>query len=439
MVRHRAAVISQALAAIALVAFLLHHDGVRLPFLSKGDWHVQVAFRDASGLSSSLRAPVLVAGVQEGRVESVSYQHGLALAKLRLNRSARGVLRSDAVATIEPRSALEDLTVNLTPGSPSAPALQPGGRIAPGSAVATVPLDRVVDVLDADTRSQVAILLDQLASGLRGQAGPLRSAVAQLGPLLDSAGQVTGELNHRRKLLSELVDSVNTIASTAGRHQAALAEALKAGRTTLDVTAAHDSALSSTVNQLPATLASLNSAMTRARAVAAPLQPALTRLELAARTLPGALASVRAAAPQFTEVANEMSALEHDGSTSIADLGKIAPLLAPTASALRQPVSTLAPIVQAVNANRDGIGLLGERFSGVLSTNDANGPILRGLGSFEPFNPADVGEPNASPTQRAVLATKAVKALTNECLHDNPLACLARYLVPGLPGSVRSR
>jgi hypothetical protein len=104
---------------------------------------------------------------------------------------------------------------------------------------------------------------------------------------------------------------------------------------------------------------------------------------------------------------------------------------------VRDPVARAKPIVDAVNERKEGVGLLGERFSGVLSTNDANGPILRGLGTFEPFNPADVGFPGATGAQRAALAAKAVTALTNECLTDNQLACLVRYLVPGLPGAVR--
>ena len=85
----------------------------------------------------------------------------------------------------------------------------------------------------------------------------------------------------------------------------------------------------------------------------------------------------------------------------------------------------------------DGIGQLGERFSGVLSTDDANGPVLRGLGTFEPFNPADFGAPGATGARKAALASQAATALTLSCTRGSLVACLARYLVPGLPGSVR--
>jgi len=112
--------------------------------------------------------------------------------------------------------------------------------------------------------------------------------------------------------------------------------------------------------------------------------------------------------------------------------------LAGTARALTPAIADVAPIVDAVNTDRSGIGVLGARFSGVLSTNDANGPILRGLGTFEAFNPADFGVPNATPAQTVALAAQAVHALTLTCLDGGLVACLVRYLVPGLPGAVRS-
>jgi hypothetical protein len=97
----------------------------------------------------------------------------------------------------------------------------------------------------------------------------------------------------------------------------------------------------------------------------------------------------------------------------------------------------LLPILRDVDRDRSGIGELGDNFSGVFSTNDANGPILRGLGFFERFNPADFGFPaNARGAQLARARTESVLALMRVCLHINPVACLVRYLIPGLPGAV---
>ena len=110
---------------------------------------------------------------------------------------------------------------------------------------------------------------------------------------------------------------------------------------------------------------------------------------------------------------------------------------APPPKRSASPSPGCSPIVAAIDKNKDGIGLLGERFSGVFSTNDANGIILRGLGFFEKLNPANLGAPGASGAELRSLQRKSVRALLKAC-KDNALACLARYLIPGLPGAVRT-
>ena len=167
----RLALIVQVIAALAFVGSLLHSEGVSLPFTGSGSWSIQAAFSDADGIHTGERIPVLVAGVPEGIVSQVRLQDGAAVATLQLADSVQGVLRSDTTATIEPRSALEDLTVDLTPGSPTAPAARAGMRIAEGRTTPTIPLDRLTAIMDADTRAQVAILLDQLAVGIGGRGG----------------------------------------------------------------------------------------------------------------------------------------------------------------------------------------------------------------------------------------------------------------------------
>jgi hypothetical protein len=172
------------------------------------------------------------------------------------------------------------------------------------------------------------------------------------------------------------------------------------------------------------------------RTLASPLVPTLTGLRSTARALPRALGSIRAVA----RAANRLLAAADTFATGAGGSGlhvaaTVLDRLGPAAQALTPAIAGVEPIVSAINDNRQGIGLLGERFSGVLSTNDANGPILRGLGSFEPFNPADFGFPTTTSAQKAAVAAQAVTALVQTCLRGGLVACLVRYLVPGLPGA----
>jgi virulence factor Mce-like protein len=431
-------VVLQAALALTFLVALLHAEGVRLPFGDGGRWTVRVALADAGGLHDGSRAPVTVAGVAAGKVKHVAYDasRGRAVATLELEPSARGVLRRDATATVVPRSALEDLTLELSAGRSSAP-LAAGDWIEGAHTAAPVALDRLVGVLDADTRAQVQVLLGQLAAGLRGRSGPLADAVGRLSRVLDPAARVTAALAARRTELTRLVDDLAGITGTVAVHDRALADGLRFGRRTLEVTGARERALAATVDELGPTLGSLRRALGATRALAVPLEPALTRLRPTARALPATLDGLRATVPDARTLVATLDGLRREGAAGLAGAREAARALPRLTGSLTSAARDGEAVIRAVDAKRDGIGLLGERFSGVLSTSDPNGVVLRGLGFFEPFNPEDFGEAGATGARLARLKTQAVTALVRTCRRENRLACLARYLVPGLPGAVR--
>lgn len=425
----------QVVAALAVVAYLLGAQQVHVPWPGGDDaLRITVAFSDAGGLRADMRAPVLVSGVPSGRVEDVRYRDGRAVATLRLDAAARGVVKRDATATIEPRSALQDLTVDLDPGSPSAPPIRAGGRLTGAAAQGPVTLDRVLDVLDADTRAQVAIVLDQLAGATRRRPGALRRAIAELRPAMDGAQRVTDGLDRRRALLTRLVAAVDRLATAAGQQDTGLRRVLATGRRTADAVAGQDAALQAAITRLPATLGRVRAALTATDRLGDDLDPAVRALRPTADGLPAALQATRKAIPALTTLLADVDDLATQGAPAARRLRRMSGDLVPALKLLEQPSADVAPLVREVDARKAGIGELGENFSGVLSTNDAVGTVLRGLGSFEPIDPVNLGFAKG---QRAQAAAAAARALTQVCRKDNQLACLVRYVVPGLPGAVR--
>ncbi len=432
----RTLVVLQALAALTFVAVLLHAEGLRLG--GDGSSTIRVELADAAGMPAG-RAPVLISGVPSGRVTHVRAVGRRSIATLRLDRGALDVLHTDAVAVVEPRSALEDMTLDLRPGSPSAPQLLSGATIRAERTRGRVSPDRVLSILDADTRAQVAVILDQLAVATSKSPGALRQAVLQLRPTVTDVSGLTAQLDRRRALLTRLVGAVDRLSAATDAHNRTLTRTLHAARRTLDVTAQQDGALRASVTQLPATLRAVDGALADTQQLAAPLVPALDRLRPVARTAPATLRALRGALPSAQGLVSDVDALTRDGARPVQRVRSVLTRLRPLSAQLLTPTRQTGSILQAINAKKDGIGALGENFSGVLSTNDANGPILRGLGFFEDINPANFGFPGAKGAKLAAVKADVVRALVQTCLHENPIACLVRYLVPGLPGAVRGR
>ena len=427
----RTTIAVQALAALAFVVYLFASDNVTVPLIHQS-YVLKASFDDAGGLNGGRE--VTIAGVRVGEVTGVHYSGGRAVADLELDNDAEGRVHRDARVAIVPRSALQDLTVEITPGSRGG-VLEDGDHIVASATATPVQLDRVLETLDSDSRAQLQILLRQLRTGLRDRETPLREALGRLDDAVSSSSQVADALADRRKLLAGLVTELDTVFTTLGKRGASLRQVITAGRRTLQTTADRDAEIAASVRELPRTLDGMGDALADVRALAQPLQPALEELRPAAKQLPKTLRSLREFVPSGQGLVDDLGRLVSDGGESTAVLRGVLKELGPTSEALREPVAGLHPILAAIDKNKNGIGLLGERFSGVFSTNDANGIILRGLGFFEKPNPANLGVPGATGAELRSLQRKSVRALLEVC-KDNAIACLARYLIPGLPGAV---
>ena len=198
------------------------------------------------------------------------------------------------------------------------------------------------------------------------------------------------------------------------------------------VTAARDAEIAEVMRALPGTLGQTREALASFERLAVPLTPALEELLPVAENLPGALGALRDFTPRGERLIAAVQDLSERGAPGIASARGALERLRTLSSGLREPTADAGSVVGAIDANKEGIGVLGDRFTGVFSTNDANGPILRGLGFFEQPDPVNLGFPaTATGAQQANVA--AAEALTQVCLEQNELACLVRYLVPDLP------
>ena len=382
---------------------------------------------------------MLVAGIVVGHVSDVSYTGGDAVATLSLDDSVRGHIHDDATAEIFPHSELNDLEVDVSPGSLSAPLLAPGGLIPASNDSSPVALDRVLGVLNSDTQAYLQILVDEASVGLRDRTGPLARAIGALGPTLNATDRVATAMDERHVLLSGMVGAFDRLFTTLGQRDVELGTAIRAGRATLQTVGAQDGALRQAMQELPAALDSTQTAFSSLQSLVAPLDTALDRLVPFSHRLPGALRSLRAIVPTGNAFLGQLSSLADTGVAPANALASTLRQLGPTARNLQPTVADLLPTLRAINTNKSGIGEIGSNFSGIFSTNDALGVRLRAFGFFEPVNLADLGfSSSASPAQTLRDKLDTVTALTRVCQKSNVLACLIRYLVPGLPGSVRT-
>ncbi|HYF24176.1 MAG TPA: hypothetical protein VD931_00415, partial [Baekduia sp.] len=357
-----------------------------------------------------------------------------------MERESKGHIHRDASVQLVPRSGLQDVTVNISSGSPEAPALGDGDRIRASRTSTYVGVDRVLSTLDADTRAYTQIAVQELGKALRGRNSELKAGLNALGPALSDTEEVARVLAERRRLLADLVTEMDTIFSTLGRRGRQLREAIHFGRRTVSVTARRDRELAQSVRELPGTLTAVRAALQGVERLAVPLNPALEQLRPTARALPEGLRALRRFVPVGNRLIADLQPLLRDAPRPVANLRSALTALGPASRALTPGLRKLAPTLQPVaeDISDGGASEMFSRVSGVLSTNDALGAVARGaIVAQELPYPENFGLPaGASAAQRRVMGRRIQEALNLTCLVINRFACTPRVRVPGTPGHV---
>jgi phospholipid/cholesterol/gamma-HCH transport system substrate-binding protein len=96
----------------------------RKEFFARNSNEIQAAFSNGSGLRRG--TPVVIAGVEIGRVESVGLEDYEAKVRMLVQQGV--VLQSDTIASIKTRGLIGEKYIELTPGA-SDKTIKPGGVI----------------------------------------------------------------------------------------------------------------------------------------------------------------------------------------------------------------------------------------------------------------------------------------------------------------------
>jgi phospholipid/cholesterol/gamma-HCH transport system substrate-binding protein len=240
-----------------------------IPF--KHGYRLHAVFSSAVNVRKS--SPVRIAGVDVGKVSSISREGRAGVVTLEINPGGLPI-HADATVKIRPRTFLEgNWFAELQPGSPSAKVLPSGSTLPITQTSDPVQLDQVLDALNTDTRANLQNFLigfgdgftrkptaadnaeqDPDVQGLNG-AQALNKAY-QRGP---AALRTTAVLNQaitgtEQRDLSKLVASINKVASALNVHEQQLGELVGNFNAFFRSFATESAPLQRTVQELPSSL-----------------------------------------------------------------------------------------------------------------------------------------------------------------------------------------
>jgi phospholipid/cholesterol/gamma-HCH transport system substrate-binding protein len=228
------------LVGLIILGYMSFQVGKQTFSLKKG-YTLDVVFDSAAGLDRD--ASVQIAGVEVGRVDSISLKDGKALVRLRMGANVK--LEKDAIAAIKTHGILGDKYVELYPGTHGADVLGPGEQIA--KTERPTDIDKLLHQIGliADDIRGVTGSLNRVLAGQAGEEAiksilknakdftsnlnnVIVSNEAALRAALDNTRQLTGNLNQivtkNDEKVTQVMDSLKTASLEMEKTFATLSE-----------------------------------------------------------------------------------------------------------------------------------------------------------------------------------------------------------------------
>jgi phospholipid/cholesterol/gamma-HCH transport system substrate-binding protein len=274
------------LVAVGLLAswVIVQNQRLRVPLIEETPFELKAELQTAQAVTPGQGQTVRVAGVRVGDIAEVSYDDGVAVVTMDIDREFLPVYR-DASILLRPKTGLKDMFLELDPGTPEAGEYDEGEAIPVANTAPDVNLDEVLEALDSDTQAYLRLLLTGGGDALAGNGENLGELLGSLGPINRGLARLNGEVAKRKENLARLIHNMNLLFDRVGDEDDEIAAVIDASNATLGAIASQDLDVQRATGLLGPTLRETRIALGETNELATVLKPALHDLRPFARKL----------------------------------------------------------------------------------------------------------------------------------------------------------
>lgn len=245
----------------------------------------------AQGVTPGQGQAVTVSGIQVGLIDSVALEDGVAVVSMKVDGEHAEIIREDASVLLRPRTNLNDMVLELEPGTADEP-IEPGTRITLENTKPNVQFDEFLAALDGDTRAYLKLLLQAGARGLDGRGEELSAGFRRFEPFTRFIAQLNGALAKRRKEMRNVVHNFRLLTEELSRNANDIRRFVSTSSVALEGFANRQNEIRDSLSEFPSTLKTTRTALDNANTYAEKARTTLTELLPQAESLgPGLEAS----------------------------------------------------------------------------------------------------------------------------------------------------
>jgi phospholipid/cholesterol/gamma-HCH transport system substrate-binding protein len=358
-----------------------------VPFFGSDFVTYKAELQSAQSVTPGQGQTVQVAGVDIGEISKVDLVGGRAVVSMKIRRKYTPIY-TDATALLRPKTGLNDMVLQLSPGSKSSGELAAGGTIPVSQTLPNVNFDEILASLDSDTRSYLQLLVGGGADGLGGQGRRLSGTLKRFEPTGRRLARLNGALARRQANIRRTIHNFRLLSEALGDKDDQLATLVGSSDRVFRAFADQDARLREALRLLPGTLDATDKGLAKADTLGTQLRRTLGGLRPAARALGPTLRQVR---PFLVDTApviqNQLRPFSRDVLPTVRDLRPAARDLAVVTPRLTTSLGVVNQLLNELAYNPPGSeeGFLfwtswaNHAGASVFSTQDAHGPVRRGL------------------------------------------------------------
>ncbi len=386
------AILVVAVFAIGVGAYILTNQRFYLPgwvpFIGSDFFELKGEFQTAQSVMPGQGQTVDIAGVPIGDVKKVELKNGRAVITMTVRKKYAPMIKKDASMLLRPKTGLNDMIIELDPGSTQAERAPDGYTLPIQRTLPNVNLDEFLAALDRDTRDYLLLLLQGGGQGLGGQSKNLSAVLRRFEPTNRDIEKITSQVGQRRKNLASLIHNFQLLATELGKHDKELARWVNSSSAVFQSFASQSQSLSETVRLLPDALRSTNKALTSANNVARDLGPAARSLNPGVKAFPDSMKksqrffrqTVKPVRDQIRPFARDVQPTIKTLRPANADLAKLTPDLERSFKVFNDFVNTWAYNPPGQTESFLFYTIWGVHIAAsAFTSQDAHGPFRRGL------------------------------------------------------------
>jgi phospholipid/cholesterol/gamma-HCH transport system substrate-binding protein len=284
-----AAIIGLLVITVAVAGYILTNERLRFPFISPSPFTINAAFSTAQAVTPGQGQSVRISGVQVGLVGKVTLKNGEGVVQMNIDPKYKHLIHKDWTALLRPRTGLDDMFIELSPGAPGSPAAPAGYTIPVSNTMPVVNLDEILSSLDADSREYLDLLINGAGQGLKNNGGnQLAQVMERFEPTHRDLARVNRAVAVRGRNLQRLVNSLRRLNDALAAKQSQIVQLVDSSEKVFAAFASEDSNVSRAVSDLPGTLNQTTTTLAKVQAFANALGPAAKNLLPAAASIPAA-------------------------------------------------------------------------------------------------------------------------------------------------------